>query len=80
MYETISPLSGDRPRSSKNWPRSGAMSTHGLFSDAPSKLTEPIITASRGTVPASGGSFASPASGRRTPTSSPRRSQIPIRE
>ena len=80
MYVIIRAFSGDSPRSWKKFDMSGAMSTHGLPSAAPSKVTEPIITASSGTVPGSGSSAARPDSGRRTPMSRPRRSQIEIRE
>ena len=47
---------------------SGAMPVQIGASEAPSKVTEPIITASSGTVPAPGLSAASPDSGRRSPT------------
>ena len=66
VYATAKAPSGDMPRSWKNSDRSGAMSTQGLDSDAPSKLTEPIITASSGTVPGSGSSAARPDSGLRS--------------
>lgn len=47
---------------------------------APSKLTEPIITASRKGMPATWDMFASPASGTRMPSAVPRRSNTEIRE
>ena len=60
----MSAFSGDSPRSWKKSDMSGAMSTQGLPSAAPSNVTEPIITASSGTVPGSGFSAARPESGR----------------
>ena len=59
---------------------SGAMPVQSDASDAPSKVTEPIITASSGTVPGSGSSCARPDSGRRSPTSPSRRAKGDRRE
>ncbi len=47
---------------------SGAMPVHSGASDAPSNVTEPIITASSGTVPAPALRAARPDSGSRRPT------------
>ena len=47
---------------------SGAMSTHGLPSLAPSNITVPIITNSSAIVPGSGSSRATPDSGLRSPS------------
>ena len=46
-----SAFSGERPSDSKNSAMSGAMPVHSGASATPSKVTEPIITASSGTVP-----------------------------
>ena len=51
----------------KSW-MSGATSTHGLPSLAPSNMTVPIITTSSPIVPASGTSCAAPLSGLRRPS------------
>jgi hypothetical protein len=59
---------------------SGAMSVHSEASDAPSKVTEPIITATSAAVPGSGSNAARPESGTRSPISSPRRSTGDRRE
>jgi hypothetical protein len=56
------------------------MSVQGCASEAPSKVTEPIITASSGTVPGADCNAASPDSGLRTPSSRPRASNGEIRE
>ena len=60
---------GDSPRSPKKLAMSGAMVVHGAPSEPPSKVTVPIITASRGTVPAMVSTDGSPERNRRTPTS-----------
>jgi hypothetical protein len=59
---------------------SGAMLVQIEASEAPSKVTEPIITASSGTVPAPGLSAASPDSGLRRPTTPSRVSNGDSRE
>ena len=51
----------------KSW-MSGAMSTQGLPSLAPSNITVPIITTSTAIVPGSGTSCAAPLSGLRSPS------------
>jgi hypothetical protein len=71
---------GDRPASPKKLAMSGAMLVHGSPSDPPSKVTEPIITASSGTVPAIGVSDGRPLRKRRTPTSPSRASSGASRE
>ena len=59
---------------------SGEMFVQGAASDAPSKVTEPIITASSGTVPTARGSSGSPDNGLRSPTSPARVSNGDSRE
>ena len=60
---------------------SGAMPVQIGASEAPSKVTEPIITASSGTVPGSGLSAGKPATaGGRRPTSPSRVSNGEMRE
>ena len=59
---------------------SGAMPVQGGASEAPSKVTEPMITASSGTVPAAAGSGGRPESGLRRPTSPSSRLTGDIRE
>ena len=56
------------------------MLVHGAPSEPPSKVTEPIITASRGTVPAIGFSDGRPERKRRRPTSPSRVSKGDSRE
>jgi hypothetical protein len=59
---------------------SGAMLVQIGASPAPSKVTEPIITASSGTVPAPALKWASPDSGGRRPSSPSRVSHGEMRE
>ena len=64
----------------KNSAMWGAVLVHSEASAAPSKVTAPIITASRATVPATGLSAGSPESGRRRPSRPSRRSTGDRRE
>ena len=58
---------------------SGTIAVHSGASEAPSKVTEPIMTASSGTVPGPVVKFERPDSGRRRPISSPLRASGEMR-